>query len=183
MENSKKDKYGYKVGYRIKWEDKPEYETIKKFVVEDLHSDMCFIQWSLLRAFFYGLSKKPNINNTFEIKFPRQNIQMNIGCTINYNRLKARRLPPKEPPLELRKDYLLPLLLEEWSTLSEAKKTFWRERLKENGIIYTSDSCQKPEKNKNFFQTLLKYCLTIVSKLLKMGLDFIERFVEKFNLF
>lgn len=158
------DKYGFKVTYRIKKEDKAEYERIKSFITQDLGSDICFIQWSLLRAFFNGMSQSPNPKDVTELKFLRQNIQLNIGCTINYNRLKARRLPPTEPKLELDKNRFFPLLLEEWQTMSEKNKAFWLERLKETGIL-PPPHFPLERKNRKTLKQILKKLWGIVQQL------------------
>lgn len=128
------DRYGYKVTYRIKQEDKQDYLEIKDFITNELGSDLCFIQWNLLKAFFAGMKNTPDSKGDIELKLLRQHIQLNIGCTINYNRLKARRLPPSQPKLELDKNRFFPLLLEEWGTMSQKNKDFWCARLLEAGI-------------------------------------------------
>ena len=170
------DAEGYKVTYRIKQEDKPLYKEIKQFVKDELHSDICFFQWTSLRSFYNAFKNGPNKEDKIEVKFLRQNVQVNIGCTMNYNRLKARRLPPKEPPIELRKDHLLPLLLEQWSTLSEAKKQFWRERLIESGIstesteTHPSVSDGKVQDPEISFVGLLRSIVQQLTALIKRGL-------------
>jgi hypothetical protein len=161
------DKYGYKVTYRIKQEDKLEYKAIKDFVTEELHSDICFFNWTALKALYQAFKNAPNAES-IEVKFLRQNVQINMGCTINYNRLKARRLPPKEPALDLNKNYFLPLLLEEWPTMNEKSKEFWRAELKRIGVIQDTHpliSTGKPKKQNSFFETLHSIVQQLLAKL------------------
>lgn len=164
------DKYGYKVTYRIKKEDKPEYDLIKEFIINNLHTDLCFVQWSLLRAFFKGMKNKQDPNDIVELKLFNQKIQLNIGCTINYNRLKARRVPPEYT--NVKKNLFLPLVFDEWDTLQEKQKEAIRTQLIQEGIIDPPVSVGTSENKKSFFKTLLKYCTAIVGKLLGgLGLE------------
>lgn len=137
------------------------YNEIKDFIIDELGSDLCFVQWSLLKAFFKGLKNSPSPEQeNIELKFLRQNIQLNIGCTINYNRLKARRLPheiPREPPVQVDRSFKLPLLLEDWDLLSEKSKAFWKQAMIEKGILeapHPLTSTRAPEKRKSFFDLL-----------------------------
>jgi len=93
------------------------------------------------------MDQLPPVEDQLEIKFLRQNVQINIGCQITYQPKKARRSPitpgvSQEPIIEIRKNHLLPLLLEEWKTLNDASKRYWTERLIETGII------KKPRRRK-----------------------------------
>jgi len=164
------DKYGPKITYRIKHEDLAEYKEIKKFIIENLHTDICFVQWSLLRAFFKGMQNKQDPNDIVELKLFNQKIQLNIGCTINYNRMKARRIKPEFT--NVKKNLFLPLVFDEWDTLQEKQKEAIRNQLIQEGIIDPPVSVGTSENKKPFFKTLLKYCTAIVGKLLGgLGLE------------
>lgn len=129
------------VGYRIKKSDEQHYLEIKDFIINDLGADMCFIQWNLLKAFFNGLTQAPPANDVIELKFLRQNIQLNVGCTINYNRVKARRLPPVYQPDKIKTDeiFRVPLLLEDYELLNDKAKVFWKKAIIEKGIVTAQD--------------------------------------------
>lgn len=170
------DKYGKMVSYRIKHEDSDEYNKIKKFIIDELGADMCFIQWNLLRAFFNGMTQAPNPKNEIELKFLRQNIQLNVGCTINYNRIKARRLPKPQPPvIKTDREFKLPLLLEDWDLLSEKSKAFWRQAIIDRGIMPGPDQDTHPlisdgtqYKRISFFEKVLSIVQQLLDKIRKV---------------
>ena len=129
-----------KVTVRVLPEKLQVYPRFKDLVTKKLGSDVCFVTTSLWEAFLIGMDQLPPTNEQLEIKFLRQNVQINIGCQITYQPKKARRSPAtpgvsQEPIIEIRKNHLLPLLLDEWKTLNEASKKYWRIRLIEAGII------------------------------------------------
>jgi hypothetical protein len=130
-----------RVTIRVLPEKKQVYPRFKELVTKDLGSDVCFVTTSLWEAFNIAMGKAvPQEGQELEIKFLRQNVQINIGCQITYQPKKARRTPAtpgisQMPIIEIRKNHLLPLLLEEWKTLNAASKKFWRQRLLEEGII------------------------------------------------
>jgi hypothetical protein len=131
-----------RVTIRVLPEKKEVYPRFKNLVTKELGSDVCFVTTSLWEAFLIGMGKAvpPEGLENLEIKFLRQNVQINIGCQITYQPKKARRTPATPgmsqlPIIEIRKNHLMPLLLEEWRTLNAASKKFWRKRLKEEGII------------------------------------------------
>lgn len=124
------------------------YPRFRDLVTKQLGSDVCFVTTSLWEAFVIGMDQLPPVEDQLEIKFLRQNVQINIGCQITYQPKKARRSPmtpgvSQEPIIEIRKNHLLPLLLEEWKTLNAASKKYWTERLIEAGII------KKPRRGKS----------------------------------
>lgn len=127
-----------KVTVRVLPEKRQIYPRFKDLVTKELGSDVCFVTMALWEAFLNGMDQLPPVDEQLEIKFARQNVQINIGCQITYQPMKARRTPGSLSPLptmEVKKNYFFPLLLEEWETLGEPQKQFWRERLLEAGII------------------------------------------------
>lgn len=140
-----KKEYCGKTTIRILKDKEWVYEDFKKLVLDRLHSDLCYVTVSLWEAFVLAFEKVPNPEEPIMLNFPRQNIQINMGCNLNYNVKKSRRKPEgirdplSQPRVELRKNLFFPLLLEEWETLSEEKKRFWYERLVEAGIIQQSE--------------------------------------------
>lgn len=91
------------------------------------------------------MDQLPPVEDQLEIKFLRQNVQINIGCQITYQPKKARRSPmtpgvSQEPIIEIRKNHLLPLLLEEWKTLNDRSKAYWRKILIDSGIMESPPS-------------------------------------------
>lgn len=134
------------INYRVTEADYKQYEKIKEFITDDLGSDVCFIQWNLLLAFFNGMKQAPPANDVIELKFLRQHIQLNIGCQINYNRMKARRLPPEPTPPAIKTDreFKLPLLLEDFPLLSDKSKDFWKTEIINRRIVTVDDFlCQR----------------------------------------
>lgn len=126
-----------RVTVRVLPEKRQIYPRFRDYVTKELGSDICYVTTSLWEIFLRGMDQLPPTKEPFEIKFLRQNVQINMGCTMNYNVKKARRTPGALglPTLEIGKNHFFPLLLEEWPTLSEAQKLFWRQRLQEAGII------------------------------------------------
>ena len=176
------DKYGRIVNYRIKHEDYAEYLEIKDFIINDLGADLCFVQWNLLRAFFNGMNKTaPLDQDKIELKFLRQNIQLNIGCQINYNRFKARRVPnPKPPVVKTDREFKLPLLLEDFPLLSKKARSFWKKQIIAREIVTVDDflclrrtlvSTGNPKPHKSFF----KRFHSIVKQLFTNGLKWVKR--------
>jgi hypothetical protein len=125
------------VTVRVLPEKKQIYPRFKDYVTKELGSDVCFVTTSLWEMFLRGMDQLPPSDEPMEIKFLRQNVQINMGCQIFYHPQKARRTPGSLdlPRMEISKNHFFPLLLEEWETLSEAQKLFWRQRLQEAGII------------------------------------------------
>lgn len=117
------------------------YPRFKELVTRQLGSDVCFVTTSLWEAFLNAMDQvPPPSEKAIEMKFMRQNVQINIGCNITYQPKKARRSPATpsvsmKPIIEIRKGHFLPLLLEEWSTMNARSKAFWTERLIEAGIM------------------------------------------------
>ncbi len=143
-----------KVTVRVLPEKKMVYPRFRDLVTKELGSDVCFVTSALWEAFLIGMDRAvPQNDEQLEIKFLRQNVQINIGCNINYQPRKARRYPkgsfyPAVPPatsetkVTQTKNHFLPTLLDEWGTLGEKQKQYWRERMIEMGII------PKPRKRK-----------------------------------
>ena len=122
------------------------YPRFKELVTEQLGSDVCFVTTSLWEAFINAMDQNPPASeDLIEMKFIRQNVQINIGCQILYQPKKARRTPeskawtgsdPSFPfYVDRDKNPLLPEFLDQWEKLSEKSKEFWRIRLQEKGII------------------------------------------------
>lgn len=173
--------YGPQVSFRLKKDKAYLRDEFYTLVVDQLGSDTCFVHTCLMEAFVQAFKQVPNpenLQNPFEIKFLRQNVQVNIGCNMNYFTKKARRIPAgaqealSKPTVELDRNHVLPLLLELWPTLSEKSRAFWRQRLEEAGIIPTSE-IQPPgsmhiaseENNSNHpGQESMEQCVAIASK-------------------
>jgi hypothetical protein len=129
-----------KVTVRVLPEKREVYPRFRDLVTKKLGSDVCFVTTCLWEAFLVGMDQLPSAEDQLEMKFLRQNVQINIGCQITYQPKKARRSPGSpgrslEPIIEIRKNHLLPLLLDEWKTLNGKSKKYWREVLKDAGVI------------------------------------------------
>ena len=175
-----------KVTIRVLPEKMQIYPRFKELVTEQLGSDVCFVTTSLWEAFLQAMDQNPPaINDPIEMKFMRQNVQINIGCQILYQPKKARRTPgtflktDKSFPFYVEKDrgHLLPGFLDQWDHMSEKSKSFWLQRLQEKGIIPHEEppappSVSTPARDKplkKFFKTLYN-SMTIVSGWVKRKL-------------
>jgi hypothetical protein len=160
------------------------YPRFKELVTEILGSDVCFVTTSLWEAFLQAMDQNPPADQPIEMKFLRQNVQINIGCQFLYQPKKSRRTPasktwtgsdPSFPfYVERDKNPLLPELLDQWENLSGKSKEFWIQRFKEKGIIPKdpSPSVSTPGKDKplkKFFK-LLENSMTFVTAWLKRKL-------------
>jgi hypothetical protein len=91
------------------------------------------------------MDQAPPVDDQLEIKFLRQNVQINIGCNFHYAPRKARRspgtvgAPPGSTnfvkPLEKKKNLFLPLALDEWETLTDKQKKGLIGMMKDEGIL------------------------------------------------
>lgn len=130
-----------RVTVRVLHEKKQIYPRFKELVTKKLGSDVCFVTTALWEAFLIAMDQvPPPPQNDVEIKFLRQNVQINIGCAITYQPKKARRSPISpaltlDPLVKVEKYHFLPHLLDEWKRMNEKSKQFWRERLIESGIM------------------------------------------------
>lgn len=136
---------GKQISIRIPIGKENVYEEFKSLVIDDLHSDICYVSTSLMEAFTNAMKQNPRADK-FEMKFLRQNVQINLGCEFNYNVGKSRRRPDNH--LTIDKNRFFSALLEQWPTMKEDSKRYWREKLIEQGII-------EPEKpHHNIFASL-----------------------------
>ena len=174
------DQLRERVTIRVLPEKMQIYPRFKELVCEQLGSDVCFVTTSLWEAFLQAMDENPPVNDQpIEMKFMRQNVQINIGCQILYQPKKARRYPnyPAKQgfPFHLEKEnsHLLPEILDQWETLKQSTKDFWIQRLKEKGIIppdpeplplVSTPAHDKPLKK--IFKTLLN-SMTIVTGWIK----------------
>lgn len=136
-----------------------------------LHSDVCYITTGLWEAFLLAIEQTPMpAESKFSIEFPRQTIQINMGCTFHYNVRKPKRIPQDPKTLDLNKNRLLPLLIDEWPTLKPAAQEFWRQEFKRQGIIQDPvrkrRKAQKPRIQKRKHKTpaeFMELCMTFVT--------------------
>lgn len=122
---------------RINREKLAIYPEFKEIVTKQLGSDVCFVTVELWEAFSQAIKNAPNPSSPITLKFLRQQIQLNIGCNLNYNVRKARRLPtgPALPEIQLDRNHILPGLLEMWPTLKPESKKWWRKALRDAGVL------------------------------------------------
>ena len=175
------DELREKVTIRVLPQKMQIYPRFKELVTEQLGSDVCFVTTSLWEAFLQAMDENPPADQPIEMKFMRQNVQINIGCQILYQPKKARRSPPgtylgtlKSFPfyIDKKNEQLLPQILDQWKDMKEESRKFWRSRLIEAGIMEPLPSVSTPARNKplkKIFKTL-KNSMTIVSRWLKRKL-------------
>jgi len=119
---------------RIPEEKTKVYHDFIQLVKDQLHSDICYVTCELWEAFLVAIKSAPKPpSQPHEIRFAKQNIQINMGCSFYYAPQKPRR--ELTPERVFNKNYFFPLLMEQWQSLKPEAKKFWRERLKEAGII------------------------------------------------
>ena len=82
-----------RVTIRVLPEKMQIYPRFKELVTEQLGSDVCFVTTSLWEAFLNAMDQLPPAGAPIEMKFMRQNVQINLGCNINYEPKRARRYP------------------------------------------------------------------------------------------
>lgn len=127
-----------KVTIRVLPEKIQVYPRFKELVTKELGSDVCFVTTSLWEAFLTAMDQAPPaVPGQLEIKFLRQNVQINIGCKILYQPKKARRTPgtPTLPRIEKKKNLFLPLVLDEWQTLEKQQKMKLISQMAEEGLL------------------------------------------------
>lgn len=122
------------------------YPRFKELVIDKLGSDVCFVTTSLWEAFLQAMDQvPPEPEDKIEMKFFKQNVQINLGCQINYNPKKARRTPASKTwtgqdptfPFYINRDKnpLLPEFLDQWETMGDRARHFWLKKLIEKGIV------------------------------------------------
>jgi hypothetical protein len=176
----KEDELREKVTIRVLPEKMQIYPRFKELVTKRLGSDVCFVTTSLWEAFLQAMDRNPPADQPIEMRFLRQNVQINIGCKILYQPKKARRYPEKKQPdpgfpyfMDRNNNYILPGFLDQWDDLNEDAKQFWRERLMEKGIIQTPPSVSSGASRDKPLKKFLKLCwqsMTIVSRWIKSKL-------------
>lgn len=131
--------YGQIISIRLNKDKEEVYPEFKKLVTEELHSDVCYTLTALMEAFNSAVKNIPPPEGVTEIKFLRQNVQINIGTNFNYNVRRPRRQPPGSlpPAISLKKEHFLPLFIEEMKEgiVKPESKKFWAERFREAGLL------------------------------------------------
>jgi len=142
------------------------YEDYKQLVTETLHSDVCYVTTMLMESFTKAVLQAPSPDAPIEMRFLKQNVQINMGCNFNYYTKKARRTIQDKETLDFTKNAVLGNLIEMWPTLKPESQAYWRKVLTEQGIIEApSVSTRKPESLKRKIFRLLKHCMTFVTGL------------------
>ncbi len=110
------------------------YEQFKEVVTEKLHSDVCYVMTELMEVFTTAVNQLPATSPVI-LRFLKQNVQINMGCSFNYNTRKAKRLPPDRKILEVQKNQILPNLIDMWDKLKPESQRYWLQVFKEAGIF------------------------------------------------
>lgn len=157
------NEYGKPVTFRLLKQKEKVYEDFKAIVIDDQHGDVCYVLTMLMEAYTNAIKQVPN-NDKLELVFPRQTVQINMGCNFNYYTKKARRLPNPQD-VNIQKNYILPNLIEQWSSLKPEAKDFWVLRLKEAGIIEDTPlfPVEPSQSKKTFLQRVMEHCKAFVS--------------------
>jgi len=149
---------------RIPEEKTQVYHEFIELVKDQLHSDICYVTVELWESFLTAMKSAPKPpSKPHEIRFAKQNIQINMGCSFYYAPQKPRRELTAERVFN--KNYFFPLLMEQWQSLKPEAKKFWRERLKEAGVIPKRK--QKRRAKRTLSSKIRKVLLAIPKKLRK----------------
>lgn len=163
------------------------YPKFKELVTNKIGSDICFVTVQLWEAFLQAFENAPDPENQqkYEIKFLRQNVQINIGSTVYYQPKKARRYP-KQDIITTEKNLYFQEVFKDFHTLKDIQKKQILDQLVKEGIVpdpkivavpvpkkirkprkkratHTKISIGKPKKRKGFFYKLWEYSMTIVT--------------------
>jgi hypothetical protein len=111
------------------------YDLFKKTVTEQLHSDVCYVTTMLMESFNQAITQMPNPDQQLIMRFVKQSIQINMGCTFQYYTKKARRTPQDETSIITDKHNLLPEVTNQYQNLSKEAREFWLKEFQEEGII------------------------------------------------
>jgi len=180
------DQLRERVTIRVLPEKMQIYPRFKELVTKELGSDVCFVTTSLWEAFLQAMDQNPPTDQPIEMKFMRQNVQINIGCQFLYQPKKARRTPgskaftgsdPSFPfYVDKKNEQLLPQFLDQWETMSQKAKDFWMQRFIEKGIIPHEEPPAPPSVStpaqdkplKKIYKTLKKSMTFVTTKLKKL---------------
>lgn len=144
------------VTIRIPHEDyEGVYLPFKDLVTKKLGSDVCYTTVSLFRAFLNAMGQASQEPDQVEIKFLRQNVQINMGCTFTYEVKKRRRAAETHFPEEILtdRDNLLPKVVDQYSNIAKQARDYWFKIFVQEGIIKqprVSTGTRKPRVKKIF---------------------------------
>jgi hypothetical protein len=144
-------------------EDYETYLQLKEVVTKKLGSDVCYTTMSLYKAFLAALQELPNADDKVEIKFLRQSVQVNMGCTFNYEVRKRRRAAESHEDILTDKHNLLPDVVGDFSGMNPRAKQFWIDELKAQGWKLEEPTAKAEGiifKIKAFFHRIVKLCKT-----------------------
>lgn len=108
------------------------YDDFKLNVIDRLHSDVCYVTTMLMEVFNQALEQNPKAEPVM-MKFVKQNIQINMGCTFQYYTKKARRTPQDDISTISDRDSFIPRFTEQFPTMRKKAQDFWIEELKAQG--------------------------------------------------
>jgi len=143
------------------------YPEFKKLVTQELHSDVCYVTTELWEVFLNAVKNTPRPHDPVTMKFAKQNIQINMGCTFQYYTQRAKRQPHHAKPIiETSINHLLPSLIDQWQTLKPEAKRFWLAEFTRAGITQPqppSISTRKRRRSRKKFLKRLKLSMTKVT--------------------
>jgi len=145
------NKLGRTVTIRLNTGKEYVYDEFKDNVINKQHSDVCYVLTCIMESYNKAVANIPDPDSKVTMEFMKQTVQINIGCNFNYNTKKARRLPPET--IRKQKNYFLPLVLDEWDTLSEKQKNYIRQQLAKEGIIPSVSNGTKENRIIKFFKS------------------------------
>ncbi len=110
------------------------YDKFKALVTQDLHSDVCYVTTMLMETFNNAVTQKPSAEQAVTMKFVKQNVQINMGCTFQYYTKKARRTP-QDPFTTITDPHnLVPEVVSQFPSLTKEAQQFWINELRSQGF-------------------------------------------------
>lgn len=160
-----------RVTIRLLPEKAKVYEEFKNVVTKKLHSDVCYVTTELMETFVKAVNQLPNEpSSPVELRFFKQNVQINMGCNFNYYTKKARRDTHDTPEsATVEKNHVFPEVANQFPNLKQESREFWLEVFRAEGIILDpSVSTRTSEGIIKKICSLWHHCMTFVTGLFSL---------------
>jgi hypothetical protein len=152
------------VTIRLLPEERDVYTEFKEIVSKKQHSDVCYVLAMLMKAYTQAVNSSPDPADPVTLKFLRQSVQINMGCTFQYYTKKARRTPTDPFTIITDKHNLLPEVTNQYPQLTKEAREFWLREFIAEGII-PKPAIPPSKKPENTITSKLKHLRSIVKQL------------------
>jgi hypothetical protein len=141
------------------------YEDFKDIVINDLHSDVCYVMSSLMESFVSAIRNNPKAEDPLIMHFVHQNVQINMGCTFQYMTKRAKRQAPDDTTIISDRHNLIPEFVDRHGALSQSARDYWFKVFQEQGIIPKNPSVStgKHKRRCKKLRKLMVQCMTFVT--------------------